>query len=258
MARQWTAQEELDQKALLTQLYIRENLSIKEIGSILSISEKTVYARLVRLGISTNPQEKLGYLNSKPFAVPERSEALAELFGILLGDGHLSLYQTAVTLGSKEEEYVLYVRNILTSVFRLPASIHTSPLGHSTVYVSSVRLSHWLYSEGLVSNKVERQVSVPSWIADSEVYMTSFIRGFFDTDGSVYALRHGVQISLTNKSVPLLNALQNMLRTLGYRVSEISAYRLYITRKEDVERFFLNVMPKNHKHLSRYQHIMRR
>ncbi len=86
--------------------------------------------------------------------------------------------------------------------------------------------------------------------------MTRFARGFFDTDGSIYKLRFGIQLNFTNHSKPLRISLQKLLRLLGYRVSEISGPRFYITRISDIERFFAEVQSRNEKHLSRYLLIL--
>lgn len=82
--------------------------------------------------------------------------------------------------------------------------------------------------------------------------MQSFVRGFFDTDGSVYKLKYGIQISFTNYSKPLLESLQSVLIKLGYNPSRISVNKVYLTQVKDVERFFREICPKNQKHLRRF------
>ncbi|MDQ1299793.1 MAG: hypothetical protein QG636_461 [Patescibacteria group bacterium] len=260
MARRWNSREENFYREELLELYIRKNRTIGEIALLLLVSEKTVFQRLGRLGIPTCPERKDNYLRKrKDIRIPsERSEDLAEFFGIMLGDGHVAHFQTMVTLGTKEYEYVCYVQFLMTKLFNAPATVHLDKSGYHTVYIGSRELTQWLYSEGLVPNKVAAQVDVPGWVFEKEAYMRLFLRGFFDTDGSVYKLRFGVQISFTNKSIPLLIALQSMLRRLGYRVSELSAYRIYITRRDNVERFFAEVQPMNTKHQDRYEYLTRR
>ncbi len=176
----------------------------------------------------------------------------------MLGDGHISHYQTSVTLGTKELAYVRYVQKLMQKLFKVPATISTKKTGYRDVYIGSTLITKWLKKQGLVSNKVAAQVGVPAWIMSKKAYMRAFARGFFDTDGSVYALRFGIQISLTNKSAPLLLALQDILRRLGYKVSETSAYRVYITQRKDVARFFKEVAPANTKHRRRYETFTRR
>lgn len=257
MARRWTPEEESAYREELHTLYVVENKSIREIAEKICISEKTVYDRLIRLGIPVMPERKKKYCNKRAAVhIPERSERLAEFFGIMLGDGHVSRYQVMVTLGTKELEYVDYVRDLMSSLFQIPATIGTQEHGkYRIVYIGSRQLTQWLYDEGLVPNKVEAQVAAPTWVFETNVYMRAFLRGFFDTDGSIYRLRHGRQISFTNVSLPLLYSLQNMLIKLGYKPSAVSSYRVYLTRRDDIDRFFSEVQPANQKHLRRYLHI---
>lgn len=257
MARRWTLEEEETYRRELVRLYITENRTIRQVGEILGIAESSVFQRLKRLGISTVPYAKKGYLNCKQVQLPEqRTSDLAEFFGIMLGDGHISHFQAMVTLGTKELAYVEYVARLIEMLFGGPATVSIRKDGYRDVYVGSVRLTSWLRDQGLVSNKVASQVDAPPWIFSKSEYMNSFLRGFFDTDGSVYRLRFGIQISLTNRSRPLLHSLQGMLSRLGYKPSAVSACRVYLTRKDDVSRFFNEVRPANHKHLQRYVHIM--
>ncbi len=260
MARRWNLQEENLYREELQELYVQQNMSIREVGIALCIPESTVFDRLQRLSVPTCPERKSNYLRKRSdIHIPhERSRNLAEFLGIMLGDGHVSPYQTIVTLGTKEYDYVCYVQWLMTTLFRAPATINLKKSGYHDVYIGSIELTRWLSAEGLVANKVAAQVGAPAWLFDSREYMQAFLRGFFDTDGSVYKLRFGIQLSFTNRSIPLLIALQAMLRRLGYRVSELSLFRIYITRQDDVERFFVEIQPMNTKHQDRYRHLTRR
>ncbi|MBL1434442.1 hypothetical protein COB87_002665 [Candidatus Wolfebacteria bacterium] len=260
MVTRWTKEEEFFYKKQLKQLYVTENLSIQEVANVLKMSDKGVYDRLVRLNIKTTPNLKVKYLNRRPpVRLPRKSNDLAEFLGIMLGDGHVAHFQTLVTLGTKEKEYVIYVQKLMTKLFQVPATATTNKKGYSNVYIGSVEITKFLKQKhGLVQNKVKAQVDVPSWIFERKSYMKAFCKGFFDTDGSIYRLKFGVQISITNYSKPLLLSLQRMLRTLGYSVSEISVVRFYITKRSHVERFFAEIQPANSKHCERYKRFMRR
>ena len=257
MARRWNPEEEARYRAELVELYVRQNMTIREVGAVLDLADQTVFRRLKRLGISTCPERKPNYLRKrKDVRLPsEYSKELAEFLGIMLGDGHISKYQTIVTLGTKELDYVQYVAELMSRLFGVPATIIVEKNGYHDVYIGSIDLTRWLRGHGLVSNKVRDQVDVPGWITNDPEWMQAFIRGFFDTDGSIYRLRFGCQISLTNHSLPLLRSLRVMLSKLGYKPSEVSAYRVYLTRRGDVKRFFEEVRPANTKHTRRFEVI---
>lgn len=254
MPKKWNVDERKIHYDNLYNLYIDENKTIKEIGKLLNLSEKTIYKRLKILQIKTNPSKKLSYCNQRlNISIPnKRSDDLAEFFGIMLGDGKLSPNQMLVTLGNKENKYVLYVKQKIETIFKTPVNISVRKKGYHDVYISSVKLSRWLKDEGLVYNKVKSQVDIPLWILSKNSYCESFIKGFFDTDGSIYKIRNGIQISLTNRSIPLLKSLQNILIKLEYNVSHISCYKIYVTKGKDINRFFKEIKPANSKHIERY------
>lgn len=254
MARRWTIGEEKQYRKELQELYTRQNKTIREIGFILNVSEQGVFQRLRRLGIETKRKEKPHCNNQRTdIHIPQKSAELAEFIGIMLGDGHISHFQTIVTLGTKEEKYVQHVASLMRRLFGIHPRILVRKTGHREVYIGSVAITGWLLDQGLVQNKVARQVTVPLWIFTRSEYMRACLRGFFDTDGSIYRLKFGIQISLTNRSLPLLLALQMMLKTLRYKPSEVSLFRVYLTRRDDVVRFFREIVPSNDKHNARFR-----
>lgn len=255
MANRWTKEEEDFYRNQLREFYVLKNKTIAEIGEALGFAPSTIYDRLIRLGINPQPEKKIHYLGRRlDVIIPQcRSEKLAEFFGIMMGDGKLSHFQVAVTLGNKEVSYANYVADLMANIFAgKPKIISNSARGYRVVYLGSTLISNWLKSEGFVYNKVLSQVDVPSWIFSRTSYMKRFARGFFDTDGSVYKLKYGIQLSFTNYSQPLLASLQYMLGRLGYRVSRISGPRFYITKKQDVWRFFNEIDPHNKRHVRRF------
>ena len=260
MARRWTTEEELRFKAELETLYLKKNLTIAEIGRTLNIAESSVYDRLVRLGIPSCRSQKKRFNNRRTdVQIPKvYSRDLAELFGVLLGDGHISYFQVIVTLGTKEMTYARYVKRLIARVFGGVPKISIQRDGNKTVYLGSTEATGWLLANGLVKHKVHEQVDIPAWIFQKPAYMRAFLRGFFDTDGSVYRLRFGVQLAFINYSRPLLRSLHRMLQVLGYNPSAISGRRIYITRIPSITAFFKEVDPANQKHQCRFKIFMRR
>jgi intein/homing endonuclease len=254
MARKWTKEEVEKYKKELQYFYIKENKSIAEISTLLGISEKTVFKRLQRLNIKTNPSKKLGFRNKRnDIIIPKNySENLAEVFGILLGDGHISKSQVLITLGSKEESYGKYVQKLFGKVFKCRVNQSIRNGGYLDMYIGSVELAGWFIKNGMVHHKVKSQVNCPLWIRENEKYIKRFLRGFFDTDGTVYKLRFGAQIAFTNASLPLLQSTRNMLLYLKYSPSLISSQKVYLTRRENLDRFFKEINPKNQKHIERF------
>ena len=257
MPRKWNRIEETMYKKELTELYVTQNLTISEIALLLSLSEKTIFQRLKRLQIPTAPERKNKYLNKRnDITIPKNySPELAELLGVLYGAGHINRYQVTVTLGNKEDSYATYVQKLIYTVFKGTPKISIRSNGYKVVYLGSTQAVQYLQTFGLTNNKVRDQVNVPKWIYSRKIYQKRFLRGFFDTDGSVYKLKYGMQLSFTNHCAPLLRSLQEMLLRLEYSPSSISHVTFYVTRQKDIKRFFTEVQPQNQKHKMRYQTI---
>lgn len=79
------------------------------------------------------------------------------------------------------------------------------------------------------------------------------MRGFFDTDGSIYGFKHfhAVQMSFRNRSFPLLEVTRRILLNLGFQASRISSYSVYLTRREDMRRYVEEIGFGNTKHSTR-------
>jgi len=253
MPARWTRQEEKRNRRELFAFYVAKNKTIGEIASILNITDSGVYDRLIRLDIPVNrnnkPKANNRNLNIK---IPKKSVQLAEFVGMLCGDGSLTPTQVTVTLG-KKDQYVPRVMFLMKTLFNSRPKCSYKKSDDVTVYFGSVEAVRFFLAMGLVYNKVAAQVDAPAWIFEKKDYMKAWLRGFFDTDGSIYKLRWGTQIEFTNHSMPLLHSTKKMLLCLGYQPSKVSGPKLYITRKENIRRFFNEIRPKNTKHVTRYQ-----
>lgn len=257
MPARWSKEVELIKFQELQDLYITQNKTIGEIGKILNLAEATVYDRLLRLNIKPDRSKKKNS-HSSPATIPYiHTKSLAEFFGVMLGDGHLTTYQVAVTLGNKELDYVNYVSNLIKKVFNVSPKIGIRPRGYYVVYFGSTKVVKWLQSNGLVFNKVRDQVKAPDWIFKKHFLMEGFLKGFFDTDGSVYRVRFGVQLSFSNKSLRLLKDVFNSLTLLDYHPSKISRSQVYLTKRKYVLKFFKHISPANIKHRQRFEEFVK-
>lgn len=252
MARRWTIKEEKARRIELLELYVKENKTISEVALFLNIKESTVYDRLMRLGIASERHRKLRCNNQRTdITLPNLSRHLAEFIGIMLGDGHISKTQVTVTLG-KKDEYVEYVSGLIEKLFKIKP--RTSIRGNSdyVIYFGSTKAVKWLQDMGLMFNKVRGQVNIPNWIFSSNNFMRYALRGLVDTDGSVYKIKFGIQISFTNYSMPLLIGAHSMFRKLNFKPSKISGVRFYLTQRQDIDRFVKEIGFGNRKHLKRF------
>lgn len=256
MPAPWSKQRIGQSRKELQTLYVVENKSIGEIASELGVGSTTIYDRLKRANIRILRKAKEHYNNqNKKVVVPTQwTPELAEFVGILLGDGHLTPTQVTVTLGTKESEYVDYVARLMYKLFRDNPRKYFSKRGDWTVYVGSTVLVRWFLRIGLASNKVKAQVGIPKKCFINNEFKKRVVRGLIDTDGSVYRLLSGnLQISLCNCSINLLRGAREILISLGFSPSKISANKIYLTKKQDIQKYYEKIGFGNSKHRRRYQ-----
>ncbi|MEK7473042.1 MAG: LAGLIDADG family homing endonuclease [Patescibacteria group bacterium] len=256
MPARWSKEIELIKFNELNDLYVIQNKTIGEIGKILNLAEATVYDRLLRLDIKPDRSKKANC--TSPATIPYiHTRSLAEFFGIMLGDGCITPTQITVTLGNKELSYINYVSNLITKLFSIVPKIYRRPKGYYVVYFGSTKVVKWLLSNNLTFNKVKNQVAPPDWIFKKKFLMEGFLKSFFDTDGSVYKLRFGVQLAFTNRSLPLLDGIKCALDKLGYFPSKVSKFRVYLTKKKYVLGFIKRINPANLKHRQRFAEFVK-
>ncbi len=206
-----------------------------------------------------------GFQIAKPIQYPTRSALLAELVGILLGDGCLgNEYQVSVSFNSETDvAHAHYMRRLFKTLFGLHASIWYRKQTRTGIVTASSRLLHkYLIDDvGLQKgNKVVEQVDLPDWIWGSQVYQTACLRGLVDTDGSVYSYEHRVNghsyrhkaLCFTNHSMPLLRSVERLLRNLGLH-PKIYRYNVYLHQADEIRGYFNRVGTSNPKHLRKYR-----
>ena len=203
----------------------------------------------------------------KEFFRPEMSVELAEICGILLGDGCIGKSQIRVTLNRfTDAEYVIHVQDLLKRVFHVAPAVYQfkdeTKRMVKDVTLSRVGIIKYLSSVGLFpGNKVTRQVDIPGWILNNDEYALACVRGLIDTDGCIFTHSYKVngkmycykKIAFTNRSKPLLNSVYNIMKSIGLhpRFSTTSDVRLDSIR--DVRKYMQIFGTHNKKHLKRYQ-----
>jgi hypothetical protein len=204
---------------------------------------------------------------SKQIERPSLSPQLAELIGIILGDGSIRDYYMTVSLNLWQEgDYAKFVSSLIKSLFNVSATLHTEILKSTyTVRVSSVNLVEFLNEIGLMtSNKVEQQVGLPDWIFENEETMRACLRGLMDTDGSVYLHRYKsggidygyVKLTFSNHSRTLLNDIMTMLSALGFSPVTDGETKVTLNRQGEVLRYYSEIGTHNSHHLDRLRRLL--
>ncbi len=192
----------------------------------------------------------------------EKSESLAEMLGIILGDGRLRWdptgrhYQLDVILNWVEEkDYVLYVNDLMMRLFqykpKLSRQINEDGSIGKGIYLTiySKKLVYELISLGLIpGNKVENQIKVPKWIKECKSYMIACLKGLFDTDGSIFpVIKEGaIKMNFKNGSLSLVEDFKEMTELFEIKTSKISSYSEITEKTNEFSiTFILQIQARN-------------
>lgn len=181
----------------------------------------------------------------------------------MFGDGSLSRTERSVQIaitGNKidDKNYLLgHVRSLFLKVFDLEL---TSRYRHGEntmdLYRHFKRVAFTLHSWGMPFGLKKLEDLRPKL----EVIPKAFIRGVFDTDGSVYR-KYGpyAQIQFKMVSKKLMSFIREHLVALRFHPTRIrpdeTKHRFLLCRQMEVDTFFSMVSPKNPKHLERLRRI---
>lgn len=209
--------------------------------------------------------EKGKYLEksiTQPRAItkPRKNIYLAELFGIIMGDGGITEYQLTVTLSRLELDYIDFVSKLIQKLFSIKPglSLETSVIN---IVVSRKNLTKFLLQNGLVQgNKIKQQIDIPNWIKQNNRYSLACLRGLVDTDGCVFTHRYKVnnkwysykKLDFTSRSKPLIRSVKKIFINNGFtpKLSYRGDIRLY--SQLEVNRYFKEIGSHNQKHIERF------
>ena len=200
----------------------------------------------------------------------KNKETLAEIIGIMLGDGCLykghGSYQTIITSGKNEREWIMYVKNLFENYFEKTFKIVEIKYGIQAKCHSKEILEKFLEVGLCHGNKVHNKVTIPPWLFLKRKYLIKTVQGLFDTDGCVYN-KYGKYAQIEFKfgceetTISVCNAVSN----LGFNTSKVQKqynnatgkyrWRFYLCRQKEIDLFFDIIKPKNSKHIERYKKI---
>ena len=258
LPRSWHLQKAASKGGLKRQeLYgLLGNIESRKKGGIISQQKR-----------KENPEKYklLGCLVRKKFKTPLFSEELAELIGIILGDGALNNAQLRITLSRiVDKKYAIWVRTLIGKIIgEVPSWGERKNDNTIELTLSGVGLVEVLEKLGLIrGNKVRNQVGFPQWILKERRYRIACIRGLFDTDGGFYFHHHYkwkdkrpyLGWSFTNFSIPILKEFQSTLNLLGLNPKNIDNKKLYMYSIKDLSKYMDIVGTHNPKNVEKYKY----
>jgi len=203
---------------------------------------------------------------------PKESADLAEVIGIMLGDGSISrnCTQAVISLHKKDDRnYILLVCDLIKKLFSVDPVIYRYQKGShknvADITIHSTSLVSFLKYKGMKSgHKVKQQVDVPRWIKINKDFSKYCLRGLIDTDGSVYSHKHktngcdcfNIGLNFSNRSTPLLEFVYKTLKNLKFH-PKIFTKGVNLYRESEVCRYAEEVKFSNIYHKNRLSNFLK-
>lgn len=201
----------------------------------------------------------------KIIKIPSESTELAELMGIIAGDGGINNeWQLVISLNSiKDLKYSRYIYQLLKNLFDIGVMIRKRKNQNALILVcSSVTLVDFLVAKGAIrGNKILGGLDAPFWVKNNPDYEKAFVRGLVDTDGCLYIHKHTVKgefrkdigFCFTNNAGNIIRAAVKILNNIGLN-PHISRKqnRVYLYGKEQINKYLKIIGSSNDRISNKY------
>ena len=189
----------------------------------------------------------------------EQSNELAELIGIILGDGELRPDCIRVSFNNKSDIDYLQRRIIflLNNLLERKVTFESE----KRVHLYDMSFVRYLREECNIQSgsKSRNNSTIPKWCMSTKEFSIHVVRGLFDTDGYIGYVGHSIKVQFgrfTDKCTNLVKDIRFILDYLEirHRLSHTKDGRFVITISgiEDVLDFFNKVGSSNLKHIVRF------
>lgn len=193
--------------------------------------------------------------------------ALAEEIGIHLGDGHLSKNRNRYKLFGNVDEseyYTDFIVRLYKDLYGIDVHLVRRP--DNTIGFEFSSREIWLFKTEILGIEAGRKdnIPVPKIVREAGTEIQkAFIRGYFDTDGTVYfQSRYGYSryypvVSAESKSQKLRDAVNAMLRALGFKThlyqSPLGYFGICLYGYGNILKYATEIGWHNTKHLKKFE-----
>ncbi len=218
---------------------------------------------------SSNPKlaKKIGFKIRKNIYHPGKSRELAELVGILLGDGGITDYQVKITQNKEtDKDYSPYIIRLFKRLFGLDSTVRDDAQEKTRdIIFSSRNLVEYLVTVGLkIGDKIRNRIDIPRWTKENNKFKKACLRGLIDTDGSFYVDRHKIKnkyyfnpgLIFTAYSSPLFLSAKRIFVSLGYHPTG-EKRNLYLRKEDEIMRYFQEIKSSNPKHTTKFRGFLK-
>ncbi|MBI2108087.1 hypothetical protein HYT54_03085 [Candidatus Woesearchaeota archaeon] len=182
--------------------------------------------------------KRLGIIKST-YPPLKKNGDLAELIGVILGDGHIGKFPRTDVLMILSHgdalEFINRYAKLVEKIFdKKPTVSKRTNSNCTTITIYQKQISKRL---GIPSGaRKKKKIHVPRWILNNEDYILRYLRGLYEAEGChcIHRPTSTYKFIFNNRNRSLLKNVHRLLIALGYRPNT-SGYKVQISRKKEVE-----------------------
>ncbi len=170
-----------------------------------------------------------------------KDDDLAELIGVVLGDGNISAFprseRLVIACNTQKPKFSERYATMVEKLFKKKPKVLVSPTSNST----RISIYQKFISKRLdvpAGNRGKISFSIPSWIWNNSDFLIRYLRGLYEAEGSfcVHKPTSTYKMLFSNRNPSLLENVFRGVQKLGFHPHR-SGYQIQLSRKEEVYRF---------------------
>lgn len=220
--------------------------TLKELAYNLDLS----YHKVKNVSCGRTTVRALFSIRNGPHVVtPKKTSALAELIGVVLGDGNIYKFdrcqRLVISCNSIKRQYIKHIAGLVEKVLRKQPVLKKRKQAQCIdvcLYMQAVDEALGLPA----GNKIKNNVTIPRWIYKNKKFLTKCLKGLFETDGDyAFNKRFNVQfVEFCNECEALRQSVYEALLLLGYS-PQLGKRYVRLAKKTEVSKFLKELQHLN-------------
>src|SRR3989344_6358277 len=226
-----------DSQIIAMKKLIKNGKSLNYISKELDVGKTTVYYYFREIKGKTFKSTVIKFDSDKE---------LGEVVGIFTGDGSQSFdpmgyhYQNKVHFGLHNKDYVFYVKNLYEKCFGKKFFVSKDGPTKLVVITNSKDIFNFFHKYVKFDSKDKSNTaSLKIKYRKNKNFMLGFLKGFMDTDGSLYIDKRGMRLAYYTSSHDLAMQIKRSLQTFGIKssltISKKNNRQIYVLKKHNEE-----------------------
>ncbi|MEK7508140.1 MAG: hypothetical protein AAB602_03610 [Patescibacteria group bacterium] len=205
--------------------------------SVLKISETMRTKKIDNFAKWRKEMKARGLIHSE-YPEFERSGDLAELIGVMLGDGHICKFPRTESLrivsNAKNYGFIKRYTKLVQKIFsKIPYVARSNISNATTITLYQKQISKRL---GIPCGaRKNRKITVPNWILANKKYIVRYLRGLYEAEGSfcVHKPTSTYKLLFRNRNLSMLANVFRLMKKFKFHPHH-STDQIQISRKQEV------------------------